>query len=376
MKLVVDFILVIGILLTIMAIVGILRHQQKKLPQKILIVFWILILNVFIYFYAFLHELKTLEFITFYLELGVRLLISPLIYLYVKSIFQEQPNLIKKNLKHFVVFVVFFLFYIIPVSLYRDSDYIHIIHEYVPNWGFVQDIFAIIYFILSLRLFYRVSGLMKKSYSNLIEKDFLWIEKFLISLLIVLVIDFITVVIEMYFGYNISWDSYITLFFLIIAMVYLGYYGVSQSTMLIPSFLVQKQTDATTVNDKQSYFKEEERHALKTKFRRFMDEEKIYLSPELNLKTIADTMDISERKLSAFFSEVLNRSFYDTINSFRVEEAKRLLKSDAIKSHSILGIGLSCGFSSKSSFYRIFKKTTNMSPLAYRESYIKESHRT
>ena len=217
---------------------------------------------------------------------------------------------------------------------------------------------------------------MKKNYSNLIEKDFLWIEKFLISFLIVLVIDFITVVIEMYFGYNVSWDSYITLFFLIIAMVYLGYYGVTQSTMFIPDFLIQKQAITHPEIDKQSYFKETEKDELKAKFHTCMEEDKIYLSPDLNLKIIADTMGISERKLSAFFSEVLHRSFYDAINSFRVEEAKRLLESDVIKSHSITGIGLSCGFSSKSSFYRIFKKNTSMSPLAYRESYLKESHRT
>jgi AraC-like DNA-binding protein len=180
----------------------------------------------------------------------------------------------------------------------------------------------------------------------------------------------------MYFGYNVSWDAYITIFFLIIAMVYLGYYGVSQSTMLIPSFLIHRQTISPTETNKQSYFKETEIDELQAKFHASMHDAKIYLSPDLNLKTIADTMDISERKLSAFFSEVQHQSFYDAINSYRVEEAKRLLESDAIKSHSIVGIGLSCGFSSKSSFYRIFKKTTNMSPLAYRESYIKESHRT
>ena len=90
----------------------------------------------------------------------------------------------------------------------------------------------------------------------------------------------------------------------------------------------------------------------------------------------ADRMEVSERKLSAFFSEVLNSSFYDSINSFRVEEAKTILKSNAIESHSITGIGLSCGFSSKSSFYRIFKNKTGMSPSVYRELALKESHRT
>lgn len=126
MKLTVDFILVIGILLNIFAIMGILRLKQKKIPQYILAVFWFLILNVILFFYASLHDLKTLQFITNYLENGVRFLIPPLIYLYVKSIFLERPNLIRKNIKHFIIFCVYFLFYIFPKSLNANSNYIYI----------------------------------------------------------------------------------------------------------------------------------------------------------------------------------------------------------------------------------------------------------
>ncbi len=373
MKLVVDFILIIGILLSLSAIIGILKLKQKKIPHYILVVFWFLILNVIVYFYASLHDLKTLQFITDYFQNGVRFFIPPLMYLYVKSIFIERPNLIRKNIKHFIIFCVYFLFYIFPKSLNPHSDYIYTIHDYIPNWALVQDIFGIVYFILSLKLFYKVNNLMKQNYSNIIEKDFLWIEKFLISFLIVLIVDLIITITEIVIGHYVNWDGYITVIFMIIAMSYLGYYGLTQSTIFLPNFLIQKDVVQTTEVDKQSsYLKEFEKEELKAKFHTCMNEEKIYLSTDLNLKILAGAMGVSERKLSAFFNEVLNSSFYDSINSFRVEEAKTLLKSNAIKSHSITGIGLSCGFSSKSSFYRIFKKSTNLSPLAY----LKESHHT
>lgn len=375
MKLAVDFILVIGILLNIFAIIGILKHKQKKTPHYLLAVFWFLILNVLLYFYASLHDLKTLQFIAYYLENGVRFFIPPLMYLYVKSIFLKRPNLIRKNIKHFIVFFVYFLFYILPKSLNANSNYIYKIHDYVPNWAFVQDIYGIVYFILSLKLFYKVSNLMKQNYSNIVEKNFLWIEKFLISFLIVLIVDLIITVTEIYFGYNVNWDGYITVLFMIVAMSYLGYYGLTQSTVFIPNFLIQKHVVEPTELDKQSsYFKEFEKDELKAKFHSCMHQEKIYLSSDLNLKVLADAMEISERKLSAFFSEVLSSSFYDSINSYRVEEAKTILKSNAIEIHSIEGIGLSCGFSSKSSFYRIFKKSTNLSPLGYRKLNLNESH--
>ena len=85
-------------------------------------------------------------------------------------------------------------------------------------------------------------------------------------------------------------------------------------------------------------------------------------------------METSERKLSAFFKEVMDSNFYDTVNAFRVEEAKRILKSEALKNQSITGIALSCGFRSKSSFYRIFKKSTNLSPMDYVKMTTKVSH--
>jgi len=376
MKLAVDFILITGILLNIIALLGLLRLKQKKLPQYILIAFWVLILGVFVYFYASLHNLTALQFIANYFEDGVRFLIPPLVFLYVKSIFIEKPDLIKKNLIHFVPFVIYFTFYTLPKSLSADFKHIELIDQYI-DWALIQDIFGIIYFVLSPKLFYQISKTMKQNYSNIKEKDFLWIEKFLISFLIVLLIDLMLTISEISFGYNVTWDGYITVFFIIFAMSYLGYFGLTQSTVFLPDFLIQKHIKKNIeLENKSSYLKDGEKDELKQKFDRYINEEKIYLLPDLNLKMIADKMEISERKLSAFFSEVLNSNFYDSINSFRVEEAKTILKSKLIESHSITGIGLSCGFSSKSSFYRIFKNKTDLSPSAYRELALKESQYT
>jgi len=374
MKLGVDFILIIGILLNIIALIGLLRLKQKKLPQYILIVFWFLILSIFVFFYANLHKLRILQFIANYFQDGVRFLIPPLIFLYIKSIFSNKPDLLKKNLIHFVPFIIYFTFYTLPNSL--DFQYVELIDEHI-NRALIKDVFGIVYFSLSLKLFYVVNKTMKQNYSNIKEKDFLWIEKFLISFLLVLIIDLLLTISEISFGYNVSWDGYITVFFIIVAMSYLGYYGLTQSKVFLPDFLIQKHIAKNIeLENKTSYLKDDEKDELRQKFYKYMNEEKLYLLPDLNLKMIADKMEISERKLSAFFGEVLNSSFYDSINSFRVEEAKTILKSNIVESHSITGIGLSCGFSSKSSFYRIFKNKTEVSPSVYRALALKESHHT
>ena len=373
MKLVVDFIFITGILLNVIALIGLFRLKQKKLPQYILIVFWLVILNVLIFFYAHLHELKTLKFITNFFQDGARFLTPPLIFLYIKSIFSNKPGLLKKNFIHFVPFIIYFTFYTVPSSF--DFPYSKFIDGHIR--AVIKDVYGIVYFSISIKLFYVLSKTMKQNYSTIKEKNFLWIEKFLICFLLVRIVAFVLNTSEILFGYDFSGDAYITISFLIVAMAYLAYYGVTQSEIFLPDFLIQEHIAKTIdLENKTSYLKDDEKDGLRVKFDKCIKQEKLFLSPDLNLKIFADRMDVSERKLSAFFSEVLNSSFYDSINSFRVEEAKTILTSNAVESHSITGIGLSCGFSSKSSFYRIFKNKTGMSPSEYRKVAIKESHRT
>jgi transcriptional regulator GlxA family with amidase domain len=143
--------------------------------------------------------------------------------------------------------------------------------------------------------------------------------------------------------------------------------------VFLPQFLIEDIAKGTPSNQPpNSYLKSPEKKDLKERFDRCMQEEKMYLLQDISLKSLAKSMETSERKLSAFFSEVLDSNFYDSVNSFRVEEAKHYLTSETLKDYSITGIAHSCGFSSKSSFYRIFKKSTNQSPLTYAKMNTKE----
>lgn len=368
MKLAANFILITGIVLNSIAIVNLFRLKKRTLPQNILIVFWVFILGVIVYFYAVLNEIRTLGFIAYYFERGIRFFVPTLIFLYVNSIFRKSPNLIKAYSIHFIPFFLFFSFYIIPQSLNLDLDYLNYINKNFLYLVIIQNIYGILYFILALKLFYNVRKVLKYSYSSVTETNFLWLQKFLISFLCVLVIDLILTISEISFGYNAIWDSYVTIFFMIIAIGYIGNYGLSQSKIFLPNFLIESVDNSNL--KKQLHLKETQKRELKERFNTLISEEKIFLLSNLNLKMLANKMLISERKLSAFFNEVLNSNFYDAINFYRVEEAKRKLKTDTFKNHSITGIGLSSGFSSKSSFYRVFKKTTGLSPSAF----IKQSH--
>ena len=161
-------------------------------------------------------------------------------------------------------------------------------------------------------------------------------------------------------------------FFLVTAIVYLGYIGLTQATLFLTPFLTEEETKVDQFTT--SYLKLSEKEVLNRRFKRCMRMDKMYLLQDLNSKSLAFAMGTTDRKLSAFFKEVLDSNFYDAINTYRVEEAKQILQTDALKNHSITGIAHSCGFRSKSSFYRIFKKHTNLSPMDYVKTGKNRSH--
>jgi ligand-binding sensor domain-containing protein/AraC-like DNA-binding protein len=102
---------------------------------------------------------------------------------------------------------------------------------------------------------------------------------------------------------------------------------------------------------------------------RLLEEQNIYRDDSVSLNSLAEQLEISARQLSKLINEKLDRNFYDLINYYRIEEAKRLLVDE--KNHrSIIEIAFYVGFNSKSSFNQAFKKQTDMTPSQFRSRFL------
>ncbi len=99
--------------------------------------------------------------------------------------------------------------------------------------------------------------------------------------------------------------------------------------------------------------------------RQLMDEEKPYLNPAYRLNDLATSVDHSMHHVSQVINEKEDVSFSDFINKYRVEDAKRLLRSDRSRQVTILAISLEAGFNSKTAFYNTFKKITGQTPTQF-----------
>ena len=101
--------------------------------------------------------------------------------------------------------------------------------------------------------------------------------------------------------------------------------------------------------------------------RQLMEEEHLYRNPDLGRQVVAEQLGISEGYLSQIMSAQVGRPFADYVNSYRIEEAKRLLSSPDFDPYSLEAIGLEAGFKSRSAFYTGFKKATGITPGMYRK---------
>ena len=101
--------------------------------------------------------------------------------------------------------------------------------------------------------------------------------------------------------------------------------------------------------------------------KKHMDHKKPYLEPELNLEQLATQISIRPKVLSQVINESLQQNFFDFVNRYRIEEAKRLLTNPADKKITVLEVLYEVGFNSKSSFNTIFKKHTGVTPSEFKK---------
>jgi AraC-like DNA-binding protein len=120
---------------------------------------------------------------------------------------------------------------------------------------------------------------------------------------------------------------------------------------------------------RKSLLSEEQTTDILRRLTETMEKDRPYLEPELTLPELSKRLSVSPNHLSQVINGRLNKTFFDYINEYRVEEAKRLLVSPEARHLSILGIATDAGFNSKNAFYQAFRKNTGMNPSKFREQH-------
>ena len=113
--------------------------------------------------------------------------------------------------------------------------------------------------------------------------------------------------------------------------------------------------------------KSEQMQQVADKLDKVMKDEKLFLGEDLSLNRISGAISVSENHISETLSKHLKTNFFKYVHGHRIEAAKALLiSSDKLVST----IGFEVGFNTKSTFNAAFKKSTELTPTAFRQQQL------
>ncbi|NWK99541.1 AraC family transcriptional regulator [Flavobacterium collinsii] len=97
-------------------------------------------------------------------------------------------------------------------------------------------------------------------------------------------------------------------------------------------------------------------------------EEHIYTDSTLNREKVAQQLCISPGYLSQIINIITGDNFANYINQYRVEAVKEMISNPEYENYNLLAMGLESGFTSKTTFYKAFKKVTGLTPNEYKNT--------
>ncbi|MEM9547105.1 MAG: helix-turn-helix domain-containing protein [Bacteroidota bacterium] len=299
---------------------------------------------------------------------------GPLLYLYVKSITTSNFKFKKIHLWHFLpqlIFTVYRLFILGYDSLQPGFDATQngVLMENVNNQ--VIDVFystlsqmqLLLYLAFTVQLFYHYRQKIQQYYSNTFQLELNWVRNFLA----IYILLFVYSLIEMLLGitvFDLHWTHRWWYHFIAaLAIIYIGIKGYFTDTGKLVdlefNMVVPQVASLEPSKSNQDYQKDMQ------KVQSLFENEKVYLDPDLSLKSLAEKLKISPTHLSETINNGFMKNFNDFINGYRVEEVKSQLNQGRNKELSLVGIAMDCGFNSKATFNRVFKKMTGYSPSEY-----------
>ncbi len=139
------------------------------------------------------------------------------------------------------------------------------------------------------------------------------------------------------------------------------------SNMRYPDFYRLVESEIKKTRYERSLLKGLDTELVNDRLGYLMGKEHIYKDFDLSLESLARQLSITPHQLSQFMNERLRTSFRRYINSYRIEEAKKILASDPDR--NILTVCFDVGFNSKSTFNQSFRKYTNQTPSEFRQEH-------
>jgi AraC-like DNA-binding protein len=302
-----------------------------------------------------------------------------ILYFYIKSLVYRDFKPRARDGIHLLPLAGFVIFLCATFYSHSLAERIELVRHdafaySVPNLivDFMCKSLRVAYCSASFFLILKYKDLLKDTHSNIERVDIFWLTLLVVGFSVVTLIEAtlgLVKIIHLYVDFNpdvfeiFGLTGYYVIFVLILMLFF-------TSIRYFSTFPSVKQA----VKQKDKSKKAAGETLLNTGFAEKIDAamrtQKLYLSPDLTLELLAETLAIPAKDLSLVLHRHFESNFYEFINSYRIEEAKKILADAGSKSKKIATIYLEVGFNSKSVFNTFFKKNVGKTPSEYRHEHL------
>ena len=308
--------------------------------------------------YPFLHVLP----------MSLVYLIGPAFYFYIRAMTDPTFKFKDQHWWHFSWIILDYLHSIYHLIYGRGAPH-PLLHNFTEVLVSYSIIIILAYGLQTGKFIKKYQEQLKEQVSATERLTLKWLQQLInilgVTLLVTIIltlVDYqvlINLNLEFYNGWGFQY-RYIFNLLMAFTIYWLSIGGFKQGATLINPDLT---TDAQ-LNEHRDFSKSAE------KLLNLMQKEKMYLDPELTLKSLSLTSGLSEKEISLTINRHFEKNFYTFVNEFRVEEVKARFTDPGNAHFTILSLALDAGFNSKATFNRIFKSYTGQSPKAFREQAI------
>lgn len=305
----------------------------------------------------------------------------PSIWFYHKAITSKEVwKLSRASIKHFVP-MLFAVFVSATLALLPMSDFnTMFFSEHDTNnteaaftiplflvatltWCLLSVVYS--FAIFRQTLVYRKN--LNNMFANQYGKSVWWIERLSILLVFTLLYSLIILLFDNQFE-AIFLSEMGVLVLLLILVCSLASNGLRQE----PGFAeVNKQATSVAIDDESKYKRSalgvERSQRIAQKLEHAINVDEIYLDPALTLTKLSRHLKVPSQYISQTLSQNMHTTFFDYINEARIKAAIPMVLEGT---KNVLDIAMYVGFNARSSFYKVFKRYTGVTPREFRKQNI------
>jgi AraC-like DNA-binding protein len=374
---------------TLLFIKGLQSENKSSLWLGLFTILCSLYIAPFMFGYAGWYSKQPYRNILFYIPFQQLFVLPPVLYFYFKTLLDQSFQFSRKESIHFIpaiIYLIYSLFIFMADKVFLNEPYFYQDgkDKDFSTWYQLTGLLMLIYYLIkSLQVYNKYKTITYDAVSFADSVMFKWAKIFLIAFLMLITFRLL------FFILNPEWAEFGKKFWYYLCFSILFYFisisgytnsirsATSFKDSLQNSFANLKQTEETGIEPALGYVMphtstiQEDKMDIpdletwKEKLDLLMVSNKMYENPELVIAHLSSQLGTHSKKVSQAINQGFNMNFNDFVNHHRIKALLQKIEEGEHNIQTLLSLAYECGFNSKSTFNRAFKRATLLSPKEY-----------